>query len=891
MIANLLSEPALRIAALPILWLLCTLVGWLAAAPLEARAPRDATERLGLYWIMGTAVVSWVGSLLGFYGAFQWQVLLICLGLLVVWRLAWQWKRRGDDRAAPTMEAPAPALASVAAAILLVAAGWLYARPAESYLLTDDSAVYTLSGVSLARQGSLWFQVDPILIPGDQDDGEFWENPQEYTPIFDEFMRQFGVPSRDIPIFTRQYGPFYHSVLYLPSVEIGFLPLPKVWAGLCTLLFGAAMAPWAVAFWGVTALAMVYFLTRRLFGWPTALASLVLLGISFPQVWFSRLHLSEAYAQACIWGGLWIVALAHQYEIKPRTSHWLAAGGGILMGTLSIIRFEALAVILPLVAVLWWRWQGTHSHSRWRPIWTIMLGICTLVGTALSMGTAPYYYFTRVQGLIRATGVQLPLLGVIVLCASGLLLYRSSRLRQILGQITNRIPVLILLAYCAWCFISCWHLVARDWTQCLAGWLVQYWSWPGLAASMAGGIMLLMPRQGTRIRPETHAAWATGTAFLLLFAIHPLVSPIHPWAMRRIVPLVMPLLAISAAWFLTRGLRILVRHITSTAWTTRWAWAGYVAIALLVGGQAWLAFQPTRVVLHHQERRGLWGQLEAFADRFPPNALLLFNNGAVGSRLPQVMEMAFGLPSLVLLDTEAVHSDSVIVDRLIESALDAGRPVYFCLADASADWHSPRWRLTSVGNQRFETPVVAYAKGRPPLASDLATHIFWADIYAVSAAPSSTARVPENSPSESFVVPAGSGSYPYLRSGFYGQDVGVGERPVRWTEGHAEIIIPAPVGVDGPQLELEIAGGRAPGRQPAHLTVRIEDQVVFDGELPTGFEPYRIALPLSDMPRDGRAEWCIELDSTIWVPDPSGDDRELGVLFYSLALCATGECP
>jgi hypothetical protein len=100
--------------------------------------------------------------------------------------------------------------------------------------------------------------------------------------------------------------------------------------------------------------------------------------------------------------------------------------------------------------------------------------------------------------------------------------------------------------------------------------LAQYVGWPLLLLATSG-LFLALWRADARGSFGRRLFVAGGAAFALLYLWFPLVSPDHPWAVRRFVPVVIPAVVASAAYVLCSvGIR----------W--RW-WRSILAPAVLVG--------------------------------------------------------------------------------------------------------------------------------------------------------------------------------------------------------------------------------------------------------------------------------------------------------------------
>ena len=302
--------------------------GRLLAGSLARVQTHSFLERLLLYWLLGLVALSWVGTILAAMGSFRWWLVLAMVLLLAAWT-AWRNRRPIQAPAAEPVPSPTPWPAGLLIIVVLSGAGWLFARPAESYMLTDDSSVYTIAGIVLAREGTLTFE--PALFYNYDDlsaTGDYWDpsavHPESIWVSRKDYLRQFGEVEM-AGVFSRHYGPFFQWTIARQTLEIGFLPLPKVWIALVTWLFGPGRATWSVPFLGLTAMAGLYGLMRRTLGWPAALGTVLLLVTSLPQIWFSRVPMSEAPTQALLMAGLYLAVLARKQP--PGSPPGPSAGG------------------------------------------------------------------------------------------------------------------------------------------------------------------------------------------------------------------------------------------------------------------------------------------------------------------------------------------------------------------------------------------------------------------------------------------------------------------------------------------------------------------------------------------------------------------------------------
>ena len=388
MLANVLPPGVAHYLALPLLAGLCISLGFLMAGSTLRHSARSLVERLLLAGLLGIVAVSWVGVILAGLGVFRWWLLLAGLVLVAIlirivpWgvgRLARPAAADGCAHDSPAPTDPAgvalsvtPWYGQVALAALLLGAGYLYARPAETYLLVDDASVYTIGGIVLADEGTLNYGRQVV-----------YDRDRFDTPAKDLVRLFYTAESRDGLLATAFGGPFYTMPDLKSRIEIGFLPLPKVWAAILVWLFGANYAVWAAVLFGVMGVATIYGVARVSLGWGPALLAAALLACSLPQIWFSRYALAEIPAQALLLGGLYLLGVAWSGGHKARP---LALWGAASLAAITLLRLKALFVLGATVGV----WLlVTRRDQRKSLSWLAVLFAGAVLGTALGALAAP----------------------------------------------------------------------------------------------------------------------------------------------------------------------------------------------------------------------------------------------------------------------------------------------------------------------------------------------------------------------------------------------------------------------------------------------------------------------------------------------------------------------
>lgn len=871
------SSLALHALILPALLGLSLAIGWALAGPLRRVPAHSVPEKLLVWALIGIVAFSWIGTIMAALDRFRWP--LVCGILAVTASVVWVYGRiarkagPGDgedaDREPSLPPQPTPAWAVLAALAILGGAAVLYARPAESFYLVDDSAVYTIAGVLLARTGSLLARPEV-----------FWQTTENFVHQFmgvDPFLMN-----------ARHFGPFFQWTAGQTSMEIGFLPLPKVWTALVVWLWGPAQATWAIPFFGVMGLALLYGLVRRSVGWPAGLASIVLLAVSLPQVWFARYPLSEAYTQVFLLGGVYLAVLARQNTARPRLARWLAFWSALSLAGLTLLRFEAAVLLLLLggFLALGWRRIAAVSHAFVRP-WLLTLALTSAYGLAIGLGVARHYLFA--QTLVTATPGMVGG-GLIALAVLGLLgigyAWRHWALWPLVDRANAWLPWIYIGLWGVWLALAGWQLAIRGLSNSLTGWLVQYWTPTGVILGAAGLAWILWQERCQTPRPELTALIGLGLALLIAYTINPAVNPVHPWAVRRLVPAALPILALGAGTLFAAGVEPLRRLPTGPTSFRLWPWVLAAGALVLLLAQSLMVARVSWPLWGHRELDGFYEQVEAIADRLPPDTILLFDNGQIGERLTQVFEFVFGHPALSIRATPASQSSSA-VDALVEAARARGHPVFLAITDGDLTWHTERWQLAGRGADRIDTMFVSPTKGRPPGATDVVSRTLWLDLYEILPRGDTNAvpRLPLD-------LPIGTGSYPYFRDGFWNWKLDAEGDPYRWTDGYGKITVPWPSGAGAATptdlcLVLAVAGGRPIDAEHVRLQVRVEGALAFSDELPPGFDGQVLKLPMRNLTDQGAPGLEIELDSTTWQPN---GEQVLGVLLREVEIADVAAC-
>ena len=803
-----------------------------------------AFELAGACVLVGFVALSWIGGILAAASLFTWWLYLAAAAAIAVAL------RRQGSRPSPFPGASAPAAFQLAALLLLAGAAWLFARPAETFLLFEDSAVYTIAGINLAETGTLIPSVEPLISKFHQ--------------------------------VTRYLGPFqwWDARPTTDTLSIGFLPTPKVWAALATWLFGRGGAVWSAPLSGILGMLALLLFLQRSVGRLAALVATALVSVSFPQVWYARVLMSETFAQTALFGGLYLLHIEREQNSGARPGAWGVAAA-LSLGLLSMIRFEAWlivgAVLGGWLAAQVFAAPGLRLRwpAAWVPRWLAWLGGASLVAWGLSVAAAPHYYLNQLVLVLTRASLQLLVVAAVAVACGVALLRRwgAGLVRNLLrtGSLANIALMVLTLAWAVAAVLDLWLRGVAN--RGVTSWLALYLGWPGFALGAAGIVWLALSRP----RAEVYALLTLTLISAIGYTLRPLVTRLHPWAIRRFVPYIVPALALGIGVLYGRIWATLRTRAPGRARAWRWLAAG----ALLLGsGLALASFGwATAPFVTYREAAGLWGQLEELAELYPSDAVLIFDDGPVGQRLPQVMELVFGRGAIA----HAQPPGSLEFARLeaaIASAHAQGRKVFLNVTGGNLEWASELYGLRSYASYTAATPRMSYQLMPPPNSESIAPLRFLVDIYEV---------VPrgEMAPSQARTVsiPVTTGSYLHLRQGFYGIEADAQGRFFRWTGEYASLSVPMPPSdgaLAGIEVWLDLAAWHPEAVHDTIVTVELQGHAIATARVEHTAEPQRFRIQAPYTPTEGQTTLEIGLRSTTWRPRDYGieDERTLGAMLY-----------
>jgi hypothetical protein len=474
-----------------------------------------------------------------------------------------------------------------------------------------------------------------------------------------------------IPVQLEAFGGI-HDGLAVGSGAFyadGGSAIPQFMSGLPMTLAGAEwLAGWRGALWLPAVfggLAMLAFggLAARLVGARWAVPATLVIAVALPIWHSSRSTLSEPLALLLLMAGFCLLADAIEVgAARDRRSavtpvagiagSWRHADppvlaallGGLLIGSCTLVRVDALRELTLLVPVLGWLWLKRRRLIR-------PLGAGLLIG--LAFGVVDGWVLSKPY-IIETSGSLLPLAALLLVLIVGtvaavvLIRRRSWTPSPRLGWIAAAATVVAGVLFAIRPLLQTAHgsgphssvtgFVAdlqrqlglpvdgtRSYAEFSLHWVAWWLGWPAVVLGIAGAAILVR-----RVLAGRDEAWipvlAVGLGTVALTLWRPGITPDHPWADRRLVPVVLPVLVLFATFAvaaLTRQ-RWLGSRVSPVGGPGR-ALVGAVGMAAILVPTV-LAAQP---LLGERTELGSIAAIEGLcASLRPGDAVLLIDNRA-----------------------------------------------------------------------------------------------------------------------------------------------------------------------------------------------------------------------------------------------------------------------
>ncbi len=501
----------------------------------------------------------------------------ISVSLLVCASVAW-FAGRGESASVR----PVPSWWDAGVFGLVAGSFALYGRPAEYVVNSRDPGVYTLFAQKLARTEALLHH-DPLV---------------RAVTGFHPFLE------------AKKYPGFYieANALIVPQ----FFPGPIALMGFGDLVGGVWGGLFVAPVIGALSVGMAFVLGREVFGRWAGLLGAALLAVGYTQVWWSRQPSSEILTQFFVLAGLWL-AVRFAKGADPLTG----VLAGLTLGGVMLMRPDGFLAAIALPLLFAYDLLLKRPAVRW-----LYPGVplALFAGASLlylnTVGGRYLYVIYSEHGLNRFLGLLPYLLGIVALAASGFLLIRSRRGERLRCWMeTHERKFALAGAMCVagaalWAYFVLpvpWESLPEDSrgfndyrTQVLVR--MVWFTTPAVAVLGLAGFL----NAARRLDAPKAILLGTFLASGVLYVAVPNVAPDLPWATRRFVPAVFPILCLLAGYA-----TIEVGGYFGRLWNRRAGAAITGVLAAVALGWTVQTMLPIAGVREYQGAVGAFGRIEA----------------------------------------------------------------------------------------------------------------------------------------------------------------------------------------------------------------------------------------------------------------------------------------
>ncbi|MEW6553628.1 MAG: glycosyltransferase family 39 protein [Actinomycetota bacterium] len=525
-------------------------------------------ERAFLSFLLGTGLVALCAQVLAMASAYSLAHLLLTVGALCapMALLSRRLPFRREDLD----------LKRMAAVILLLAAAFaLFSPPGRIVFGYIDVGIYPNIAAHIEREGDVYLEVPTVReVDEERRDMVYQPNPEPELP----------------------FEAWENKAFYITDFEQGRV-VPQffyLWPSLMAV-FASFLGPqsmfWAVTAVGVLALWGLYLLAARTLGWKWGVTAAVIAALSPLMVYFARYGTSEMMNMAFFVGGSLCLTAYLRQEGQERRGTAAAAALLFTLGFLCHADFIVIALPLALFYLCKRVWSGLAEADWWFCGLLAAGAVLSLVVGALS--SPPYFHsiwsstWQRWRWLLDFPGVLLPFLyGVAFLFAADIRdrVRRLARLRWLW--------VSLLWAGLAAFFVYVYFIRSAGESTLMTYGDINAFQGPSFNKESLvrwawyfsfTGVMLIYAGFATWLS-RARRYWAVPVALMglmmtIVFSMNLHITPLHMYAMRRLVPVVLPTAAMAITCLL-KGLADQVRG--GVEWRPWVVWARKAAAAALL---------------------------------------------------------------------------------------------------------------------------------------------------------------------------------------------------------------------------------------------------------------------------------------------------------------------
>jgi hypothetical protein len=734
----------------------------------------------------------------------------------------------------------------------------------EAVLTEADVSPYLLEGVNIANHGQVFLHND-TLPKLTKDEAGVLYGPRAVRGQ-QEYLAGFGIHDQKAGTVNTRYFPLF-SVL----IAIAYRLLGLKW--MLTLMNPCV---------ALVSLLIIILLVRRLLDPKTAVLTGLVLSIVPLSIWFARFPIPEMFTQLFVFLGLFFLVLYY-----PRGNGIAGLLAALAFGLTFTARFELYSILAPLLAVLVFFIIDsiTKRRSLSHLLWFVLPFGPLLAHSLISQKHFSGSYFAGVSSYnipryLKSPIVKGPAVVLIAIVLVGLVLLVSKKTRGYLNRsilflkrqwryiVATLVALVSLYGYLIRPIMARGRLALpavsnygsrQPQTLVRMSWYITH---IGVVLFILGLVLFIL----YGLKTKTVPLFFICGFFAALFFWNMSCNPLHLWFLRRLVPAVLPFMAIMIGYAVVKTPGLFKRkHARSLAMALV---AASLAVVLFFAGQYTLFLYP---LVQYD------GALKSMNDinrliGGPGTAAVFYGRYSM-VYYTDIMRYMYGIDAVPLV---GAAGNPATFDNIFRKLAANGDRVYLVGYGDRVPVAVSNLYLRPVGSVPVSFKVLVQEYDVTP--KKFVPFNFNLIVYQVTAKP----------PAEKYSVEVGGADTLSIIDGFYPSEQGA----YRWTGGTARFKMPNVETKDKLSLDLDLAlmsRPLAPG-QSVPVVVYAQNKPIGTLSLDNNtWEPYHLSFDKASLPDPKAKEIDFRIEVPTWKPatqlgKQSNDVRQLGVAVRSITL-------
>lgn len=497
-----------------------------------------------------------------------------------------------------------------------IAASLIFLKPQEAFHGGLDPGVYISTGINIANTGAILTS----------------------SKIIEEIYRSniTGFYTFKDPPVMGNYGNELPG-FYMTDPENGiitpqFYHMYPVWIAIFYLLFGLKGTLFVAPLFSLLSLAAMFFFLKKILGTNIAILATALLAINFAQAWYTLTANSEVMMQFYFFLTLYLLYLFTESKI---TAAGPLAALAAACGMLTRVEF---AVIIPVIVGYLTYIHLTQKNTQMRYFFIpfiFLFAYCILAVATLSRHYASF--LVKTLFLVKVDLLHFSQLPVQYwpLIVGGLLLFLL--IKFIVNKRIDTSPrQKLIISLIIWLLVALFSVLSHKILPNITVNLTTlFWYITPIGFFMGFLGLLIMPWNKNK---NVGLLIITCSLFLSLYAIKSAITPVHPWWVRRFLPVILPALIIGISYFILKN-KIFMRTLPKKI---------FAALLILIIAVPFAAM--TAKIFTSDEFEGLAEILSELDQNISEPALIVFLNEGDSHKYATPLRYIFGRDVLPLTE-------------------------------------------------------------------------------------------------------------------------------------------------------------------------------------------------------------------------------------------------